>query len=123
MLAFPTPEPLVSTWSDEKASALFKKLVANRTWQTPTLVLLGARCPALSDDPSFWNDPNLALMPKDWVDSWRPDHNQFLAGVPGSGVPGFIRRFEATHRAQLGLVRRMHAAGVGFLAWISTDRS
>jgi imidazolonepropionase-like amidohydrolase len=55
-------------------------------------------------------------MPKDWVDSWRPERNQFLAGVPPSEVPGYIQRMEATHRAQLDLVRRMHAAGVGFLA-------
>ena len=116
VLAFPPTEPLLSTWSDEKASALFRKLVANRTWQTPTLLNFAVRGPALGGDSSFWNDPNLALMPKDWVDSWRPDQNQFLSGVPRSEVPGFIRRFEATHRAQLHLVRRMHAAGVGFLA-------
>lgn len=115
-LAFPPVEPLLSTWSDEKASALFSKFVANHTWQTPTLVPFAVRRPALSGDPSFWNDPNLAFMPKDWVDSWRPDHNQFLSSVPPSAVPGMIARFEATHRAQLELVRRMHAAGVGFLA-------
>lgn len=106
-LAFPSTEPLISTWNDEKALALFRKFVANRTWQTPTLVNFAKRGPALNGDAPFWNDPNLALMPKDWVDSWRPEHNQFLAGVPRPQVPDFISRFKATHRAQLDLVRRM----------------
>lgn len=116
VLAFPPIEPLLSTWSDEKASALFKKLVANHTWQTPTLENFRVRGAALSGDPSFWNDPNLAFMPKDWIDSWRPDRNQFLSGIPRSELPGLILRFEATHRAHLDLVRLMHVAGVSFLA-------
>ena len=55
-------------------------------------------------------------MPKDWLESWQPDRNQFLAGMPRSELPGASLRFEATHRAHLDLVRRMHAAGVSFLA-------
>ena len=116
VVAFPETEPLVSSWSDEKASALFGKFITNHTWQTPTLVNFAVRGSALNGDASFWNDPNLALTPKDWVDSWRPARNQFLAGVPPSEVPTYIRRFEATHRVQLNLVGRMRAAGVAFLA-------
>jgi Amidohydrolase family len=116
VVAFPETEPLLSTWDEQKASALFKKFIANHTWQTPTLVNFAVRGPALNGDASFWSDPNLALMPKDWVDSWRPARNQFLAGVPPSEVPTYIRRFEATHRAQLMLVQRMRSAGVDFLA-------
>lgn len=86
-LAFPATEPLSASWNDEKASALFAKFVANRTWQTPTLVNFAVRGPALDGDASFWSDSNLAPMPKDWVDSWRPERNQFLAGVPRSEVP------------------------------------
>ena len=65
VVAFPETEPLISTWSDEKATALFRKFIANHTRQTPTLVNFAVRGPALNGDASFWNDPNLALMPKD----------------------------------------------------------
>jgi hypothetical protein len=93
VVAFPETEPLMSTWSDQKASALFRKFVDNHTWQTPTLVNFAVRGPALNGDASFWNDPNLELMPKEWVDSWRPARNQFLAGVPQSDLPTYIRSF------------------------------
>ncbi len=114
--AFPPIEPFLSTWSDEKASALFSKLVANHTWQTPTLELYRVWGAAQGDDPSFWNDPNLAFMPKAWTDSWRPDRSQFLSGTPRSELPGLILRMKAWYRSQVDVVRHMHAAGVGFLA-------
>ncbi len=114
--AFPPIEPFLSDWSDAKASALFKKFVANHTWQTPTLELYRVWGAALGDDPLFWKNPNLAFMPKDWRDSWRPERSQFLSGVPPSERPGVILRMKAWYRSQLDVVLRMHAAGVGFLA-------
>jgi len=116
VLAFPPTEPAIATWSDAKASALFRTFVANRTWQTPTLINHEARLRALRRDSSFWNDPDLQLMPRDWVDAWRPERNQFLKGLPSATIPGYLRAMEATHRAKMDLVRRMHEAGVGFLA-------
>ncbi len=116
VMAFPAIEPFLSDWSDAKASALFKKFVANHTWQTPTFELFRVWGAALGDDPSFWNDPNLAFVPKDWRESWRPEHSQFLTGLSRSEVQGLILRIKAWHRSQLDLVRRMHAAGVRFLA-------
>jgi hypothetical protein len=121
VFAFPPVEPLLSTWSDEKASALFGTLAADQVWQTPTLLPNAVRAPALSNDPSFWNDPNLALMPRHWVDAWRPERNQFMAGVPAAEVPYYRERMEAAYRAQLELTRRMHEAGVGFLAGTDTS--
>lgn len=116
VLAFPPTEPLLSTWSDAKASALFRKFVANHTWQTATLINHEARLRAFRGDSSFWNDPDLELMPRNWVDAWRPQRNQFLKGLPPATIPGYIRDMEATHRAKIDLVRRMHGAGVRFLA-------
>jgi hypothetical protein len=116
VLAFPPTEPLVSTRSDAKASALYKKFVANHTWQTATLINHEARLRAFKADSSFWDDPDLRLMPKDWVDAWRPERNQFLEGLPQSAIPEYIGRMQATHRAKLDLVRQMHDAGVDFLA-------
>jgi hypothetical protein len=116
VLAFPPVEPLTSTWSDAKASTLFKKFVANHTWQTATLINHEARLRAFRGDSSFWSDPHLQLMPRDWVDAWRPQGNQFLTGLPTATIPGYLHEMEATHRAKVDLVRRMHDAGVGFLA-------
>jgi hypothetical protein len=39
-LAWPNPEGLFDTYSEEKASKLFAKFVKNGTWHTPTLVVL-----------------------------------------------------------------------------------
>ncbi len=116
VLAFPTIEPFLSDWSDAKASALFKKFGVNHTWQTPTLELFRVWGAALGDDPEFWKNPDLAFVPKDWRDSWRPERSRFLTAVSPSERPGVILRMKAWHRAQLDLVRRMHATGVGFLA-------
>lgn len=118
MLLFTPPtEALFSTWRDDKAAALFHRFVANHTWNTPTLMIFAVRRPALSDDTAFWNDPNLTLVPRAWVDSWRPEHTKhWLAGVPRSDVPAYLARFATWNHAQLDLVRRMHVAGVGFLA-------
>jgi imidazolonepropionase-like amidohydrolase len=121
IIHFPSIEPYLATWSDKKASALFAKLVANRTWQTPTLELYHAWGAAL-DDPAFWSDPNLALIPKDWIESWLPHGSQFLREIPESELPDVILRIKAWYRAQLEVTRRMHAAGVSFLAGTDSSR-
>ena len=65
--AFPTIEPLLSTWSDEKASALFAKFVKNGTWQTPTLELYRLWTIAPFDDPALWDNQDLVFMPSTGV--------------------------------------------------------
>src|SRR5262249_20594443 len=121
LVAFSPLEPLLSSWSDDKAIALFERFVANHTWQTPTLELYRVWADALSGESSFWDDPELKLFPKAWVDSWRPERHKFLVGMGSSERVTLASRTKQWYRAQLDLVRRMHGAGVGFLA--GTDAS
>ncbi len=114
--AFPTIEPFLSTWSDEKASALFAKFVKNGTWQTPTLELYRVWTIAPFEDPAFWDNHDLVLMPADWRDSWHADHSEFLIGRPSTERIALRHRVQQWYQAQLDVARRMHQAGVKFLA-------
>jgi imidazolonepropionase-like amidohydrolase len=61
----------LSTFSEEKCRALARQLVANRTWQVPTLIR--EKTAELSDSPKFRNDPNLRYVAEatvqDWIDA------------------------------------------------------
>jgi hypothetical protein len=114
--AFPTIEPLLSTWDDGKASALFATFVRNATWQTPTLELYRVWTIAPFDDPAFWDNRDLAFMPIDWRESWRGDHSEFMVGKPPSERRALRRRVQQWYQSQIDVARRMHQAGVKFLA-------
>ena len=114
--AFPTIEPFLSSWNDDKASALFATFVKNGTWQTPTLELYRAWTIAPFDDPAFWDNGDLAFMPADWRESWHGDHSEFLIGRPPSERLALRHRVQQWYQAQIDVARRMHRAGVRFLA-------
>jgi hypothetical protein len=114
--AFPPVEPLLSTWSDAKADALFAKFVKNGTWQTPTLELYRVWTMAPFDDPAYWSNPDLSLVPGDWRESWRGENNQFVKGKPAAERAALRGRTQAFYQSQLDVARRMHKAGVKFLA-------
>lgn len=118
-VAYPPLAPLIAAWSDEKASALFARLVANSTWQVPTLADFHAW--AASGRSSFWQDDRLSLLPQAWLDSWRPDQHFQFRHIPEAELGEFYKQLEEWYRAQLDMTRRMHDAGVGFLA--GTDAS
>lgn len=114
--AFPTIEPLVSSWDYRKAAELFEKFKQNGTWHTPTLELYRVWTNAPFDDPVFWDDPDLALMPADWRASWHGDQSEFLVGRPPSEREALRHRVRQWYQAQMDVARRMHQAGVKFLA-------
>lgn len=114
--AFPPIEPFLSTWNDAKADALFSKFVQNGTWQTPTLELYRVWTMAPFDDASYWSNPELSLMPADWRDSWHGDQNKFVKGKPAPERSALQMRTKAWYQSQLDVARRMHKAGVKFLA-------
>ena len=97
--AFPPIEPFLSTWSDDKAAALFAKFVANGTWQTPTLELYRVWTVAPFDDPAFWDNRDLNLMPEDWRQSWHGDHSEFLAGRPAAERQALRRRVQQWYQS------------------------
>ena len=70
LLAWPEPEGLFDTYSEQKAAQLFAKFVQNGTWQTPTLVVLSGF--ARARDHEFVHDPRRRFLPKQWTDSWDP---------------------------------------------------
>lgn len=114
--AFPTIEPFLSSWNSEKASALFATFVKNDTWHTPTLELYRVWTIAPFDDPAFSDNPDLIFMPADWRESWHGDHSEFLAGRPPSARLALRQRVHQWYQSQMDVARRMHQAGVKFLA-------
>jgi imidazolonepropionase-like amidohydrolase len=114
--AFPPIEPVVANSREEKARVLFTKFVANRTWQTPTLADWRVWSLAPFDDAGFWSDSSLSLMPEDWRRSWHGDQNKFLTGKLPSERTALQARAKAWFQSHLDMTRRMHDAGVPFLA-------
>jgi hypothetical protein len=115
-LAWPDPD---DGYSEEKASALFKKFVENHTWQTPTLVLL-AGFVHLRDE-AFLHDPRRKYLLKQWTDSWDPRASLFLHDLTPEELEALHTKLAALLERYKRLVADMHRAGVEFLA--GTDAS
>jgi hypothetical protein len=98
----------VTTYSEPKAKALYERYVRNRTWQTPTLVLL--RALSSLDDPRVTSDPRVKYMPNFLRTFWdikNPQNQALIKDMPGL-KEGYKRSLEE--------VRKMHRAGVQLLA-------
>jgi imidazolonepropionase-like amidohydrolase len=93
----------LDSYSEDKARALFARLVKNGTWQVPTLTVL--RALSSLDDPQFTNDPRSAHMPTYIVTTWK---RKLPAEV--------MADMKKAYRKKLELVRAMHRAGVKMLA-------
>jgi imidazolonepropionase-like amidohydrolase len=103
-------EQIIANQDPARASALFEKLVRNRTWQCATLTVL--RSMAYLNDEKFTNDPRLRYMPADMVKQWDWKNDfRFRARTPEDWENG--RKSYALGRENVG---RMHRAGVPFLA-------
>lgn len=101
-LAFPQPEGLFDTYSEEKAAALFRTFVKNGTWQTPTLTLLDAFAYPSGDD----------LVRKMF----------FLKDLAPAEYDALKLRVRAVLARHKKLTGDMHRAGVGFLAGTDTNQ-
>lgn len=89
----------------ERCSALISQLVANQTWQVPTLVL--KRATAFLDEPEVFQDPRIAFIPNYLLETWGTDNA--LTGMYT------IEDFENDKRVfarHLELVGEMHRSGV-----------
>jgi imidazolonepropionase-like amidohydrolase len=118
-LAWPDPEGLFDTYSQEKAAQLFAKLVKNGTWQTPTLVVLSGFARARDDE--FTHDPHRRFLPKEWTDSWDPRATFYLRDLSPEDYDVLHLRIVALLTRYKKLVGDMRKAGVEFLA--GTDSS
>jgi len=118
-LAWPEPEGLFDTYSEEKASQLFAKFVQNGTWQTPTLVVLSGFARARDDE--FAHDPRRRFLPKQWTDSWDPRITFYLRDLSPEDYDALHARIVLLLDRYKKLVGDMRKAGVEFLA--GTDSS
>jgi imidazolonepropionase-like amidohydrolase len=118
-LAWPDPEGLFDTYSEEKAARLFAKFVKNGTWHTPTLVVLSGFARARDDD--FAHDPRRRFLPRQWTDSWDPRVTFYLRDLSPEDYEALHARIVALLDRYKKLVGDMRKAGVEFLA--GTDAS
>jgi Amidohydrolase family len=93
------------------ADSLFKKFVANHTWQTPTLPLL-LDLAYLTPATDRVNDPRLKYIPGNVKKIWQQGRRASLANRTDSD---FAQRAELVERS-LAVVREMNLAGVKILA-------
>jgi hypothetical protein len=118
-LAWPDPEGLFDTYSEEIAGKLFAKFVKNGTWQTPTLVVLAGF--AKEKDEEFMHDPRRRFLPRQWTESWDPHATFFLRDLSAEDYEALHARIVALLARYKKLVGDMRKAGVEFLA--GTDSS
>jgi imidazolonepropionase-like amidohydrolase len=95
-----------SSYSAEKAAALWKILKKNGTWVTPTLASL-----EISTHPQRWdsNHPDLAFVPPSLAKQWR-------ASIDDQKVKDGAASQLRQSSSDLYLTSEMHAAGVSLLA-------
>lgn len=104
-------QAVLDSYSPEKAKQLYAKLLANRTWQVPTLPLLielAFRTPATDRA----NDPNLKYVPPDLRKIWKQGRAESFANKT---TGDFLLRAKLVE-ASLKAVGDMHAAGIPILA-------
>ena len=95
-----------SSYSVEKAAALWKTLKQNGTWVTPTLASL-----EITTHPERWdsNDPHLAFVPPGLAKQWR-------ASIDDQSVKDSAASQLRQSSSDLYLTSEMHAASVSLLA-------
>jgi len=98
-----------------REAALIRALAANTIWQCPTL--LWERGQWLVDVIDFRKDPDLAFTPRTWIDRKFPSSQKSILASMDTD-PLAVRQTFVEH--ELEIVRRLHAAGVPFLAGTDT---
>jgi imidazolonepropionase-like amidohydrolase len=98
-----------------REAALIRTLAAHTIWQCPTL--LWERGQWLVDVIDFRKDPDLAFTPRTWIDRKFPSSQKSILESMDTD-PLAVRQKFVEH--ELAIVRRLHAAGVPFLAGTDT---
>lgn len=98
-----------------REAALIRALAANTVWQCPTL--FWERGQWLVDVIDFRKDPDLAFTPRTWIDRKFPSSQKSILESMDTD-PLAVRQKFVEH--ELEIVRRLHAAGVPFLAGTDT---
>jgi imidazolonepropionase-like amidohydrolase len=104
-------QAVLNSYSPEKAQKLYAKLLANHTWQVPTLPLL-IELAFLTPATDRAGDPNLKYIPQNLKKIWKQGRAESLANkTPGD----FLLRAKLVE-ASLKAVGDMHAAGIPIMA-------
>jgi hypothetical protein len=104
-------QAVLNSYSPEKAQKLYAKLLANHTWQVPTLPLL-IELAFLTPATDRAGDPNLKYIPQNLRKIWKQGRAESLANkTPGD----FLLRAKLVE-ASLKAVGDMHAAGIAIMA-------
>jgi len=104
-------QAVLDTYSHEKAQQLYAKLLANRTWQVPTLPLL-IELAYLTPATDRANDPNLKYIPQNLQKIWKQGRAESLANKTSGD---FLLRAKLVE-ASLKAVGDMHAFGIPMMA-------
>jgi len=98
-----------------REASIIQLLASKNVWQCPTL--FWERGQWLVDVIDFTKDPDLAYTPRTWVDKKYPSMRTSIHESMGTDPLGVRRRF-VDH--ELDIVRKLHSAGVPFLAGTDT---
>jgi hypothetical protein len=103
-------EMILASYDSNKARVLFEEFAHNRTWQTPTLVVL--RSYASIHDPAFRADPRIAYIPDNLLGFWNS-----MGGKPDPRNDEIQLRL---FNRDIEIVKAMHIAHVPLLAGTDT---
>ena len=98
-----------------REASVIQLLARNTVWQCPTL--FWERGQWLVDVTDYTKDPDLAYTPRTWIDKKFPSMRTSILESLGTDPLGVRRRF-VDH--ELTIVRKLHKAGVPFLAGTDT---
>jgi imidazolonepropionase-like amidohydrolase len=98
-----------------REASVIQLLAKNRVWQCPTL--FWERGQWLVDVIDYTKDPDIAYTPRTWVAKKFPSMQKAIGESMGTDPLAVRRRF-VDH--ELDIVRKLHAAGVPFLAGTDT---
>ncbi|NDQ56753.1 MAG: amidohydrolase family protein [Acidipila sp.] len=106
---------LLSGFDSKKAAALFAVFLRNRTWQSPTLIMIRNMGLATANE-ELLTDPRLAYVPEAVRKNWTRNREARLAGRSPEALA--LRR--AFLEKQIAVTGAMRRAGVEFLAGTDT---
>jgi imidazolonepropionase-like amidohydrolase len=105
----------LNRYDPAREAALIRRLAKDSVWQCPTL--FWERGQWLVDVIDYTKDPDLAFTPKSWIAKNYPaSQKSILASMDADSLA--VRRRFVEH--ELGIVKRLHAAGVPLLAGTDT---
>ncbi len=110
-----TVAKLLSTYDPAREQRIIDLIAGHHVWQCPTL--FWERGQWLVDNIDFHQDPDLAFAPHSWSTTLWPSMQKGIAASLDTDPLAIRQRF-VEH--ELGIVRRLHLAGVPFLAGTDT---